>query len=645
MSPEGTRRRELSAYETRFRRVSRLRRLARLRSFGSWLFLAIPVLLVLSLDISLRTDRFSRFTSGDWRDYALSVFEGGVVWGALLLAASRKKSTSTRRISQVLFVVFYSIALGGQAYFFEQYGAYLNADVARFATDFTESVQNQLWADRGNYLSFKVPAFVLALGLLIVAQKAVRPKRAVAKWAGRVAPFVLAAAFVLPVSFKERQASVPDVLYLHALGTMLSTQFGFTEEGQQLRPRPRESLPVPALTRRPARPRNVVFVIAESVRKDAVCNSYKPACRRTPATNALFPNRIALSQLRSLDSSTAISMAVLWSGLGPHESRKALHTWPLLFDYARSAHYTTAYFTSQNIMFGNLRLWLHDLGVDSLLTGNQVEPDSNIDLGADEALFADAVLQKTDELKEPFFLTIQLSNGHYPYLVDENRPQPFLPATTSKAPEDNAQFFNYYKNAIHQQDLHLGRILSNIKAREGGERTVVIYTSDHGEAFREHHQMGHTFSLYDEEVLVPAWIDAPAGTLSDEERQNLSSKKDAFSFHPDLSATVLDLLGVWDDKKIARFRSRMVGTSLLRPELNERALPMTNCSPVWSCAFENWGMMRGHMKLEARAWDTSFHCWNLKTDPGETQNLGPEACGDLKERALSVFGRLPGSSF
>lgn len=622
-------------------RLAALRVRARARRALRWGVVALPVLFVLALDASLRRGRFSDFTSADRTSYAFSVLEGAVIWGTLLWAAGRRRGVSAR-VAQLLFVFFFTITLGGQAYFFEQYNAYLNADVARFATDFTESVLNQLWADRGNYLSFKAPALLLAFLLVFIAKHVIRPGKVSSTWAGRVAPWLLLGSFFLPVSFKERQACSPDVLYLHAMGGMLSTQLGFSSESGKTRPRARKSLSIPPLDAKPARPRNVVFVITESVRKDAVCNTYDQKCRRTPATNALFPDRIALSQLRALDSSTAISMAVLWSGVGPHESREVLHTWPLLFDYAKSAGYSTGYFTSQNIMFGNLRLWLQTLGVDALLTGNQVQPDSNIDLGADEALFTDRALHEFSALSEPFFLTIQLSNGHYPYLVHEDRPQPFQPATTSKAPEQNERFFNHYQNAIHQQDVHLGRLLSGIKNSKAGARTVVVYTSDHGEAFREHHQMGHTFSVYDEEVLVPAWIDAPKGTLSATERENLVAKKDAFSFHPDLSATVMDLMGVWDAPELARFRKKIIGTSLLRPELNERALPMTNCSAVWSCAFENWGMMRGHMKLEARAWDHSFHCWDLKIDPGETLNLGEDGCGDLKKRALAVFGRLPG---
>jgi glucan phosphoethanolaminetransferase (alkaline phosphatase superfamily) len=605
------------------------------------LILVAPILLVLTLDYHLRGSRFQKFDGGDWQDYFLSIIEGGVLWGVLLLSAARRRGLLSR-LSQGLFVLFLTLALGGQAYFFEQYNAYLNTDVSRFATDFSESVLNQLYADAGNYLSFKLPALALALALLFIARHVVRPGRTSSHWAGVLAPVMIVASLFLPVSYKHKQASSPDVLYMHALGGLLQTQLGLTKESNQLRPRARQSRLVPRLTPRPSRERNVVFVITESVRKDATCNRYDPKCRRTAATNALFPDRVPLSQMRALDSSTAISLAVLWAGIGPHESREVMHTWPLVFDYARSAGYTTAFWTSQNIMFGNLRLWLRNLRVDSIFTGTDVEPESDIDLGAHEKLFADRALRELPALKEPFFLTIQLSNGHYPYLVDESGPQPFQPATTSKAPKKNEQFFNYYQNAIHQQDEHLGRVLRAIKESPAGERTVVVYTSDHGEAFREHHQMGHTFSVYDEEVLVPAWIHAPPGSLSEEETEHLAAKKDEYSFHPDLTATVIDLLGVWEDPALAKYRKKILGESLLRPELNTRALPMTNCAAVWSCAFENWGMMRGHMKLEARAWDFSFHCWDLKIDPDETLNLGAAACGDLKDRALATFKRLPG---
>ena len=154
--------------------------------------------------------------------------------------------------------------------------------------------------------------------------------------------------------------------------------------------------------------------------------------------------------------------------------------------------------------------------------------------------------------------------------------------------------------------------------------------------------MGHTFSVFDEEVKVPGFIDAPPGTLSESEAKNLEAKHDAFVFHTDFTPTVLDLMGVWDDPAIAKYKKKMLGVSLLREPVSDRPLPMTNCAGVWSCAFENWGFMHKNMKLEARAWDKGWKCYDLDTDPLERTNLGPEACGNLLDHALKAFGRLPG---
>jgi arylsulfatase A-like enzyme len=154
--------------------------------------------------------------------------------------------------------------------------------------------------------------------------------------------------------------------------------------------------------------------------------------------------------------------------------------------------------------------------------------------------------------------------------------------------------------------------------------------------------MGHTFSIFDEEIKVPAWIDAPPGTLTPEEERALRGKRNAQLFHIDLAPTVLDLIGVGGDPKIAEYTQKMPGHSLLRPELTVDPVPMTNCAGVWSCAFENWGYMHGTRKLEARSWDRGWKCYDLARDPNETEDLGTERCSDLVGLAERTFGRLPG---
>jgi glucan phosphoethanolaminetransferase (alkaline phosphatase superfamily) len=605
------------------------------------LLLSLP-LVVLWVDFERRGDRIVHFEGEYALTYGLAILESIVLWSFLLLSASRLRGAG-RHVSAVLFCLFATFAVGGQIYFFEQYNAYLNFDVSIFATNFAESVVNQLFADIGNYLQAKLPILALSIAAVWAGRRAIRPRRRLGRTASVLAPIFVIAAFFIPTQYRHVQASTPDVLYMNAVGGLLLTHAGMTEQSNQVRPRLRESLPVPPLSPASGTPkRNIVFVILESVRANATCIEHDPECRRTEKTNHYFPERFAFTQMRSVDSSTAISLAVLWSGLHANESRDRLHTWPLIFDYARATGYDTAFWTSQNMMFGNVRLWVKNLGVKKFVSATELDPTADLDLGAPEYLLADHVNREIGTLAEPYLAVIQLSNVHYPYYVDPTGPQPFQPSTTSKAPDENNSFFNYYQNAVYQQDQRVARMLHYLRTTPAGARTVIVYTSDHGEAFREHGQMGHTFSIFDEEVHVPMWIDAPPGTLTESEIENLRKKKDAFLFHIDVAPTVLDLMGIHDAPEIARYRERMHGHSLLRPPLSDQPIPMTNCAGVWSCAFENYGAMQGSKKLEARSWDHGWKCYDLEADPLEREDLGVENCKDLHAFAMKTYGRLPG---
>ncbi|HVW25394.1 MAG TPA: sulfatase-like hydrolase/transferase [Polyangiaceae bacterium] len=619
-----------------------LRRLALYRRLAGAALLFVPTSMVLAVDLSRRAERVFGFTGFHRETYLAAILESVVVWATLLYAGARRRGAWSKALG-VLFVIAITLTVGGQRYFHDQYNAYLNVDVSLFASNLMDSVFNQLLADIRNYLIAKIPPLTVAVVALLVARRIVRPRRRRAVIAGVLAPLLLVGSFFVPTQHRHLQASTPDVLYLEAVGGLIRTQLGFTDQSRQLRPMQRSSLPVVLATPRPNGKRpNVLFVILESVRADAVCIEHGSDCERTPYSDELVPDRFPFPQMRSLDSSTAISLAVLWSGVGADEPRGVLHTWPLVFDYARAAGYDTAFYTSQNMMFGNARLWVKNLGVTQMTTATDLDPTCDLDMGAPEKLLAEHVNAHIGELEEPFLAVVQLSNMHYPYYVDRTGPMPFEPWTTSKAPEDNTAFYNYYLNGVHQQDRHVASIISRVRKSALGDHTIIVYTSDHAEAFRDHGQMGHTFSVLDEEIHVPAWIDAPPGTLSAEARDNLNAARHSFLFHPDLTATILDVLGVWDDPGIAKYKQKMLGRSLLRPIVDTRPIPLTNCAGVWSCAFENWGIMQGSLKVEARAWDPSWHCYDVDVDPHEVTNLRTPACNTLEQLAMAKFGRLPG---
>ena len=331
-------------------------------------------------------------------------------------------------------------------------------------------------------------------------------------------------------------------------------------------------------------------------------------------------------------------MSVILSGLLPTETTEFVRSAPTLFDVARAAGYDTAYWSSQSPMFTGSRAFFAALPLSKRCVGADLEPPSD-DAGADDALLTQRAKREIGTLREPWFAVVHYANTHFPYRVRGEKP--FQPSSESKAPEDGALFKNHYRNAVYAQDRTIADFLSAVRASPAGARTVVLFTSDHGEAFREHGQLGHTTSLFEEEIHVPAWIDAPPGSLTDAERDALASAKRDLVWHLDFAPTILDLLGLSDAPALAPVRSRMVGSSLLRRDRTKGILPLTNCTETWGCGFRNWGVMKRTLKLESRELDAGWHCYNVAIDPGEQRDLGVEACAELVRAAETTFGKLP----
>lgn len=622
----------------------RLRTLARLRKSFSWAVLFAPVLLVLLVDIGIRGSRLLNLRGKYIGSYLGAILESGLLWGLLLYSASARRGPM-RWITATLFVALITVTLGCQIYFQRVYSTYVNLDALLFATTFSESMFGHLRADGLNFFSAVGPPLAFAIAFVWLGRRIVRPRQTTQ---GRIlrglAPFAVVAGLTIPCSYRTVQASTPDVIYLHAMGGVVKQITGITPPAH-VRPGVRTPPKLPKVTPKSSgspidRP-NVLFIITESVRADAHCSAPTADCAISPVTNAALPNRMPLLQMRANDSTTAISLAVLWSGLPPTASRQDLHGYPLLFDYANAAGYDTAYWTSHHMMFANSRLYVQDLPTSHQTGATELDPLADIDLGARDDLLTARIRQDFSSMREPFFAVAHYGNTHIPYRIDKN-DAPFQPAKDSKSPEDNEAYRNYFLNAVYLQDKTIGEMIKFVRSQPFGARTIIIFTSDHGEAFREHGQLGHTSSILEEEVHVPGWIDAPAGTLTDAERQALEAHRSSLVFHVDLTPTILDLLGLENEPAFAPYTKAMVGRSLLRPIERSEPLALTNCAGVWGCAFRNWGLMSGSKKLEAREWDVAWHCFDVLADPKEEHDLGANACGDLASRAEALHGGLPG---
>jgi len=603
--------------------------LAAAKRWGAAGLLAVPGLGLAALDAMARPEQLAAWSRPTVAAYAATLVLSTVLWAALILASSASRAWPAR----VLLTVAATMAVGTQQYFFARYHAYMNPRAVLVGTSMLPSVGQQLWSDRASFLRALLPPVVTALLLTIARRRLSQTSQRAGRAALDVAVgAILVSAFVVGTPGGGEQAASPDVLYMASIGRLAQARWRHDEQVERAHPGPRTPAPVPAIAVAPGGRRSVLFVVTESVRAMDACSVAAPGCATTSYTNALLPDRFGFSNMRALDSTTAVSLAVLWSGLPPTSSRVALHTAPLLWEYAHAAGFDTAYWTSQNMFFANSGTWLEGLPLSRWISATDLDPDPTYETGADDAKLVDAVTRDLPGMKLPFVGVVHLSNTHFPYVIDE-ADAPFQPQSPAFGAGDGARVHNRYADAIRRQDAIVARLVRAVRAAPGGDGVVIALVSDHGEQIRERGAIGHTWGVYDEELRVPFWIDAPKGALTADQEATLRRLQDAPLTQLDVLPTLLDLAGLWDAPEIAKLRQAMPGRSLLEGGTAGQPVVLTNCSAIFACAFKNWGAMEGTRKLLATQNDTRWRCFDVARDPDERTDLGVEACGALRDLA------------
>jgi len=614
---------------------------ARARRWTGRALLTLPGLLVIACDLVLEKGAPLRAGRMIGLTYLGAAALGLLAWGSLLLAATARRGYF-RWCARGLVVFLAFIAVGGQLYTWSRYRAFLSTSSMLVGTAMLPSIGQQLWFDSGSFLRAVLPPMAAIVVLGLVQRRVAPPRRTARRLAGDLGMVSLVVMALVPPRVDERDIGPMDALYVSGMGQLGRALWDRNPCLARAHPGVRSPLPVPKLAARPARPRNVLFVLTESVRAASTCVSYDPDCHTTPFSNAAAPGRLPFTQMRAVDSTTAISLGVMWSGIAPYASREALHSAPLVWEYANAAGVDTAYWTSQNLLFGNSGAWLQGIDWGHYVSATALEPDADLETGSDDGGLVTYVNRELTSLREPYFAVVHLSNTHMPYAIDD-ADAPFQPQDPDTGPLHAKEIANRYADAIYHQDRAVGRLIDAVRARPEGSRTVIVFMSDHGEQLYEKGAFGHTGTLFEPEIRIPAWIDAPAGTLSASEERQLRALRDTPLTTMDVLPTLLDLVGVMDDPAMAKLSSAFVGQSLLRGGSPvETPVIFTNCTELWACAFRNAGAIAGTHKLVGTQADHAWNCFDLATDPLELHDLGPSGCGPL---AALTEGTLHGRPF
>lgn len=187
---------------------------------------------------------------------------------------------------------------------------------------------------------------------------------------------------------------------------------------------------------------------------------------------------------------------------------------------------------------------------------------------------------------------------------------------------------SWYDGKIRDADDRLGQFLQELKNRGLYDKTVIVAVSDHGTEFYEHDRFDHGFSLYDELLRVPLVIRIPGvkgGKIIEAQVRSI-----------DLFPTLLEIVGIQPD---AALKAQMRGISLT-PVMSGKDAKLELFAETdyrdytHKRAVQTPDGWKYILTLENQAEEL----YNLKTDPGENENLiGAEKAiaASLRRKLLS----------
>jgi arylsulfatase A-like enzyme len=129
--------------------------------------------------------------------------------------------------------------------------------------------------------------------------------------------------------------------------------------------------------------------------------------------------------------------------------------------------------------------------------------------------------------QRPFFVFLNYFDVHDPYGAPRSYPKPSWVQQTD---------LDAYDNSVQYVDAHIGRLMDDLGQRGLANHTLVVITSDHGEALGQHQLITHGKALYWEQIHVPLVIwypgHVPAGVRVTRPVTNAA-----------IPATIMDLIG------------------------------------------------------------------------------------------------------
>jgi arylsulfatase A-like enzyme/Flp pilus assembly protein TadD len=270
---------------------------------------------------------------------------------------------------------------------------------------------------------------------------------------------------------------------------------------------------------------------------------------------------------------------------------------PLLSGIFQQAGFATAAFVASSVLDRQ----------SGLARGFDVYSDrfGGADQRTGDVVTAEAIGWLRSPPKPKFFAWVHLYDPHAPYTP----PEPYASRYAGRL----------YDGEVAWCDELVGRIVTALREAGTLDNTLVILTSDHGEALGEHGEDVHGYFVYEATLRVPLIVRGP-GVAPGTRLGTLTRTIDLFP-------TVLDLMGVRADQPSS---GRSLGPALRggivpdEPAFAESLVPLLHYG---------WSDLRS---LRDGRWKYILaprpELYDLEADPGELRNLATEQ--DSRARAM-----------
>jgi choline-sulfatase len=359
---------------------------------------------------------------------------------------------------------------------------------------------------------------------------------------------------------------------------------------------------------------NVLLIVIDALRSDMPWNGYpRPIA---PNLTRLSQRAVVYPHAYSVSSFTSKSVPAILSGHYPSEMAR---TTPFFSQYASSnrmiaedlhdhgvrtmAGLAHMYLDKPSGLTQGFDLWklvpgiTFDYNKDPYVTSQKLTP------------LAIEMLSDTKNTSGRFFAYFHYMDPHDDYISHPESPK------WGKSSRD------LYDEEVFYTDLWVQKLLDFVAAQPWASRTAIVVTSDHGEAFGEHHTYRHAFEIYDMLVHVPMFFVVPGA------QPRVAS---VWRGQIDLAPTILDLLGEPAAEGLA-------GNSLVSELLghDQPARPILCDLPADTQNERRRALIEGGYKLIAFGNDWRYEMYDLQEDPGEKNDLYRKD----KERAAQMRAR------